>query len=160
MATDTAPRSRRNGSTLSVGLAGALLLGCGWSVTALGATSLISDCQEFSELLRQTDPPATELSIALVELPDGDAQPGLDKSLNAVGSASDSTTPLLYLSSRVTSMLRKVFDDEATNAHISTPPVAERDTKHGSLPTLEASELPDPADARPSFQRQMYRTDI
>jgi len=137
-----------------------LLLGCGWSVTAVGATSLVSDCQDFSDSLQQADPPATELSISLVDLPDRDDKLGLDKSLNAVGAASDTTAPFLYLTSRVTTILRDVFDDEATRADISTRPVAEMDTEHRSLLTLEASELSDPADTKPSFQRQMYRTDI
>ncbi|NOX68097.1 MAG: hypothetical protein GXP15_02840 [Gammaproteobacteria bacterium] len=177
MATVTAPRSRAIGSAVSrtVSLLGMLLLG--WSVTTLGASSLTINCQHFSDSSPRPEPPATEFSISLVDLPDRNTKLSLDKSLEVTGTASDSTAPFLYLASRVTSMLREVFNDDASSSDVtpgqkqwpqsaqskhdvSTPPVAESNSKRRSLPTLEASEFSAPVDTKPHFQRQMYRTDI
>ena len=74
-------------------------------------------------------------------------------------------------------MLREVFDDDYRNPDathwqklaqkngdaqqgIPAPPVAEGMTDRSSLPTLEESDVSDPSDTMPRFQRQMYRTDI
>lgn len=177
MATVTAPRSRVFGSAVSrtVGLTGMLLLG--WGITALGASNLAINGPDFSDSSQRAVPPATKLSISLVDLPDRNAELSLDRPLEVAGAVSDSTAPFLYLTSRVTSMLREVFADDVpasdathgqklwpqgrrSNHDVAAPPVAESSAEHRSLPTLDASEFSNPVDAKPHFQRQMYRTDI
>lgn len=167
MARDTALPSQDidamvSGST--VFLAAILLLGCGWSIAASGATNLAVSCQDFSDSLQSLDAPAPALSISLVDLQNSDAGLGLTEPLDAAGADSDATIPYLYLTSRVAAMLREVFADDARDGDakqgIPVPPVAEGKTDRSSSPTLVESDLADPSDTMPRFQRQMYRTDI
>ena len=179
MATDTALPSQNIGATVSsaVGFAASVVLGCGWSIAASAATNLVVNCQEFGDSLQSLDAPASELSISLVDLPDNDADLGLAEPLDTAGANSDSTVPYLYLTPRVAAMLREVFDDDARNDDatlwqelaqengggkqgIPVPPVAEGNSDRSTLPTLDETDLSDPSEAMPRFQRQMYRTDI
>lgn len=179
MATDTALSSKDLGATVSatVGLAAIALLGCGWSIAASGATNLVAHCDDFGDTLPSLDTPASELSISLVDLANNDADLGLAEPLHAAGVVADSTVPYLYLTSRVAAMLREVFDDDARGGNathwqkleqengsakqgVAAPPVAEGNADRLSLPTLEETDLSDPSDTMPRFQRQMYRTDI
>jgi len=179
IATDTALPARDIGPRASgaVGLAGILLLGCGWSVTALGATSLLVDCQDIGRSLQRLEAPAIELSISLVDLPDNNTNLGLAEPIDAAGAAPNATVPYLYLTSRVESMLREVFADDApdqdetrwqeidqqdsgTKHDTAVPPVAEGHAEHPSLPALRETELSDTINMMPRFQRPMYRTDI
>lgn len=167
MARDTALPSQDIGAMVSgstLFLVAILLLGCGWSIAASGATNITVSCQDFGDTLQSLDAPALELSISLVDLPNSDAGLGLAKPLDAAGANSDATVPYLYLTSRVAAMLREVFDDDEYDRDAkqgnSAPPVAEGKTNRSSLPTLEESDLADPSDTMPRFQRPMYRTDI
>jgi len=179
MATDTALPARDIGprASGSVGLAGILLLGCGWSVTAMGATSLLVDCQDIGQSLQGLEAPAIALSISLVDLPANNTSLGLAEPIDAAGAAPNATVPYLYLTSRVESMLREVFADDApdqdetrwqeldqqdsgTKQDTAVPPVAEGHAEHPSLPALRETELSDTINMMPRFQRPMYRTDI
>lgn len=177
MATDTALPSQNIGAMVSsaAGLAAIALLGCGWSIAAAGATNLIVNCQDFGGTLQSLDAPASELSISLVDMPNNDANLGLETPRDA--DVANATVPYLYLTSRVAAMLREIFDDDARDGDathwqeieqeigagkqaIPAPPVAEGNTDRSSLPTLEETGLSAPSDTMPRFQRQMYRTDI
>jgi len=163
----------------AIGLASALLLVCGWNAAALGATGPASDCQELSKSLKSLETPVIELSFTLVDLPETDVELGLvtpSEPIRAVDSTADSTAPYLFLTPRVASMLREVFDDasdkEVSELVLTTPssvgsrkesvlpPVAEGTSGQSPLTTLEEIELSTPVQAIPRFQRPMYRTDI
>jgi len=161
----------------ATGLAGVLLLVCGWSATALAATSPTSNCWEISRNLQSLETPVVELSIMLVDLPEAEVEMGLIDAREPIGSiGSDSTAPLLFLTPRVASMLREVFDDvndaeandgqavRPANADLkrdsTLPPIAEGSTDQSSLPSLEDAESPPRIQTIPRFQRPMYRTDI
>jgi|GEM_PF-4824972 len=163
----------------ATGLAGILMLVCGWSATALAATGPNNNCQEISKNLRSLETPVVELSITLVDLPGTDVEMGMinvREPIGSSGTASDSTAPLLFLTPRVVSMLREIFDDvsdaETRDGPIGAPaivsprrestlpPIAEGNTDQSLLPSLEEAAVPTPIQAIPRFQRPMYRTDI
>ena len=156
---------------------GSVLLGCGVTVTALGATQLVGNCNDISVSLTSLDTPAAALSVTLVDLPGNDAQLGLAEPMDEDERTSTATVPFLYLTPRVESMLREVFDDEKrdedavnwqaessaiggskTNAPL--PPIAEGNTDQKHLPGLHESDLSNADETIPHFQRPMYRTDI
>lgn len=158
-------------------VSGIVMLVCGWSAAALGATGSNGNCQDISNNLKSLQIPAVELSITLVDLPDTSVELGLLEPkgpVDAVESTSDSTAPLLFLTPRVASMLREVFedmnvlDDETVGTAANNvgkrettfPPIAEGSADKSLLPILEDSESRAPEQTIPRFQRPMYRTDI
>jgi hypothetical protein len=162
----------------AVGLAGVLLIGAAWSVSANSAAHSIADCTEACENLQDLGTPTAELLIKLVDWPSENSDMGLTENLEPAESSNDSSVPFLYLTPRVESILSGVFDAESTDSDSiisdsqerrdaeeigdsSFPPVAEENADRSSLPGLEESEISkEDVRAIPRFQRHMYRTDI
>ena len=154
---------------------GVLLLGCGWSVSTLGATYLQEeDCNEVIDVLQGTETALIALSIDRVDLPGDADELDLVESLNTA----ESTVPVLYLTPRVASILRNVFYENSADADAleqtpdpnaivdaqrdsPLPPLAEGSADRQTFPRLEESEFSkESAPTLPRFQRTMYRTDI
>ena len=96
----------------AAGLAGILLLGAAWSVSANGATNSIADLADAYENLQDLKAPNAELLINLVDLPGGNSDLGLTETLEPAEPSIDSSVPFLYLTPRVESILNGVFDAE------------------------------------------------
>ena len=158
-------------------LAGIVLLGCTVTVTALGATQSAENCKDISISLKSLDTPEAGLSITLVDLPSNDAELGLVEPLDADEIASTATVPFLFLTPRVESMLREVFDDETPNENAVNrrseshtmggatrvaplPRIAEGSTDQPHLSSLQETDITAADESIPRFQHSMYRTDI
>ena len=145
------------------------------ATTALGATSPTTACDRTTDL-QSLEVPVSELSASVVGyITDED-----EESLTVLPAQGDSTVPILNLAPRVAVILQDVFSAVAINA----PPIDSPDTD--SLITIDAphqddspkspvagdagqadsSRLSDTdsaieeADAIPSVQRKIFRTDI
>jgi hypothetical protein len=156
-------------------LAGILLVGAAWSMSANSAANSIADSYEKHQNL---DTPTIELLIDLVDLPSDKSDLGLTETLEPAEPSGDSSVPFLYLTPRVESMLSGVFDEESTDSHSIIadsqdrsdteeigdspfPPIAEGNADRSTLPGLEETEISkDDVRAMPRFQHHMYRTDI
>jgi len=162
----------------AAGLAGILLIGAAWSVSANGAANSIADHANAYENLQDLKAPNAQLLINLVDLPGDNSDLGLSETLEPTEASIDSSVPFLYLTPRVESILSGVFDAETTDfdeifsasqerrdaeaiGDSSFPPIAEGNADRSSLPGLEESEI-SKEDVRemPRFQHHMYRTDI
>ena len=75
----------------------------------------------------------------------------------------DSVAPVLYLTPRVTNILRDVFGTAAEELPLETPEQPSSSPVAGSEDPSDAVEPADAGNATrdlPRFQRQMFRTDI
>ncbi len=140
-------------------LSAALML----SATALAASSTVVPCDQISRNLKSLEVPVDALTVNAVEHIPTDRH-AVDP--NASGAAShlpDAEAPILYLTPRVTNILRDVFGaaTEELPAEIPKQP--------SSSPLADSEELADytePVDAvnetndLPHYQRQMFRKDI
>jgi len=152
------------GTRTMAGITGAVLL-CVVSAGAFGATNLV-DCQEFGHGPQGHATATAPFTISLVDLPGKENELGLTESIDAVEAAaeSESSAPFLYLTPRVATMFREVFEEEAIDNNSSrkpsSPPVAKGNSEKSALQNLEEADLNDADDARPRFRYRMYRTDI
>jgi hypothetical protein len=140
-------------SGLSV-LAAVLML----SATAHAASSFIVPCDQVGRDLKSLAVPVDALTVDVV-----DHIPTNPDAIDEQSAITDSVAPVLYLTPRVTNILRDVFGMTAeeltqqTPQHPSSSPLAGSDKKSAASDAadaaVETSELPRP-------QQQMLRTDI
>lgn len=151
-----------------------LLLSFTLGHVSFAATDNYVDCDRLAADLRSLDVPSTELPLAVERAADGNAD-----DLTAVRdedlARSDVIAPVLLLTPRVATILRKVFDTELQQVDEEDAPATRTDKPRAATPPLVnapsaampedplASENGTDANANqyvPRFQRQMYRTDI
>ena len=145
-------------SGLSV-LAAALLL----SVTAHAASSSHSPCDQVGGDLKSLEVPVDALTVDVVDHTPEDPVTADPDALDEQTAITDAVAPVLYLTPRVTNILRDVFGTAAQVPPQPAPeqpassPVADSD---GKALTEEPAEKADETRDLPRFQRQMFRTDI
>ncbi len=153
-----APKAHR-----TAGITSTVLL-CVVSAGAFGATNSLVDCQEFGHHSHGLATADTQFTISLVDLPGKENELGLAEPIDAVDASTESTAPFLYLTPRVATMLREVFEEDAIDSvssrKPSLPPVAKGNSEESALQNLEESDLIDADDTRTRFRYRMYRTDI
>jgi hypothetical protein len=142
-------------------LAATAVLSAGWSTTALGATSSLVPCDQVARDLTSLNVAVETLSVDLVDHVITEPKPGSFESIETNSDTTDTMAPLLYLTPRVATILRDVFEPAAVNQtldsdeELQTSPVAE---------SIEETRSVDAEDEQvislPRFQRQMFRTDI
>lgn len=152
-----------------VALATAIVLLSGWSANASGAATTEIECDTMVRDIRTLDVPMETLSAHPVDHVTIDAGQPEDSLLDASSATSETAAPFLYLTPRVASVLRDVFEAsqpvDATEKTIgvSSSPVAEFDGVFDVSKILDESD-PEPLvedEIRlPQFQQQMFRTDI
>ncbi len=155
-------------------IAVALLLGSAWSTPLLAAANAALDCDKLARGLRNLDTPVEVLAVTNVD--HGTVDQTASKSAPAESAASelqvntdDAATPFLYLSPRVASLSRNVFEagryslaPNQTQSSLPSSPVADSESAPAGAEELDdASPLAtEEKFSLPLFQREMYRTDI
>ena len=135
-------------------LAAALML----SAPAQAANNLVNPCDQVGRDLQSLEVPVDELTVDVVDHATTDAV-----TLDEQAADADPVAPILYLTPRVTNILRDVFGttpEELPRAEPEQPsssPVADSDEKSD---TVEAAGAVDESNALSRFQQQMLRTDI
>jgi len=158
---DSSYSTRDSAKSGFVALAATLLLSAGWITTALGATSSLVECDRIARDLTSLDVAVAALSVDLVDLVTTELKPGSFESVETESDTTDAMAPLLYLTPRVATMLRDVFEPAAesqpldSGKDLQTSPVAESFEETRSANTDDENEID-----LPRFQRQMFRTDI
>ena len=144
-----------------VALAATLALSAGWTTAALGATSSLVPCDQVARDLTSLDVTVAALSVDLVDHVTTEPKPGSFESIDANSDTTDTMAPLLYLTPRVASILRDVFEPATaiqpldSDEDLQTSPVAESVDESRSAAAEDENEI-----NLPRFQRQMFRTDI
>ena len=133
------------------------------AATAQAASSTVVPCDQVGRELKSLVVPVNALTVDRVDhtpIDTGRAEPDAIDERSAV---TDSVAPILYLTPRVTSIVRDVFGmttvelPQESQVPRSPSPVADSD---------QASDAVEPADANtessdlPRFQQRMFRTDI
>jgi len=139
-------------------LAAALML----SAPAQAANNLVNPCDQVGRDLKSLEVPVDELTVDMVDHATTDAAELDEQSADA-----DPVAPILYLTPRVTNILRDVFGTtpealpqelpSAKPEQPSSSPVADSDEKSD---TVEPADAVDETNALSRFQQQMLRTDI
>ena len=148
-----------------------LIAAVGWGASALGATTNKADCDPQVRPAEVIESPLAALSIIPVDHPSIEVENSTIGELEADQAGGDRATPYLYLTPRVASVLRDIFDLAREDVELETDvqedsvssPLAEteEDTsankyRSESLPTPGVEEEHDLS----LLQRQMFRTDI
>lgn len=144
----------------------------GWSATALSATTTSVECDDLIRDLRSLEIPAEALSVTKVDHVSIEPISSDIELLDAQSASSETVAPFLFLTPRVASVLRDIFDishelwDRDVSSAPSSSPVAE---------TLDSERIPDISELLdqtdpgggadtaidlPLFQQRMFRTDI
>lgn len=149
------------------------------SPSAFAATDNFFDCDQLASELRSLEVPATVLPLETVDHGTASDAEQLSASLDSDLDTTDAVAPILLLTPRVATIMRKVFDanlledDSATEKKAEIPAATNRPTA-SSPPLVSAPAVPPANDSLtgesstdssnnqyvPRFQRQMYRTDI
>ena len=162
-------RLKGNTQLRLAGLAATLALCAGWSASAFGAATNHVECNDIARDLKSLQIPAEALSVSKVDHVSIEPITSDIDVLDAESASSETVAPFLFLTPRVASVLRDIFDvsrelpvEEATSETPSSP-VAESER----IPDLsELLDQTDPASASdneiilPRFQQRMFRTDI
>lgn len=148
-------------------IAATITLCAGWSSSALSATTTEIECDTLRDL-KSLDIPADELSARSVDHVSIGPDPSGIELLDAQDVPSETVAPFLYLTPRVASLLRDIFDatreirDQTGIRDFSSSPIAESDRDSDIFELLDE---PDQATVNdeidlPLFQQRMFRTDI
>ena len=155
------PSDRFRTLTVLISFAG---LTCG--ANAIAATPK-SDCVGLVSAQSRSESPVEALSVSPVDHVPVESAAGRMEEIEPDTENSDTAAPFLYLTPRVASVLRDIFDaareiGEDADETVSSP-VADTDKTHDKaevnqeiLPVLDADSDVD----LPFLQRQMFRTDI
>ena len=149
----------------AVALAATIALTALWSSNAFSRTQTDADCDSAVHGLKVLDAPAEILVLKNVDHVSIEADSSQLSNADIATMSSESATPVLFLTPRVASTLRDIFDtgQDPRAQDIQSSPVAEAE---------ESVVLPERADDAvlesqgedqvdlPLLQRQMYRTDI
>lgn len=140
-------------------LAACLLL----SSASFAASPSIVPCDQVGRDLKSLEVPATALTVDRVDHPPADPVAANPDAIDEQTAVTDSIAPILYLTPRVSSIVRDVFGTpseelpEQTPLQPSTSPVADTDQKAESV---ESADVENDSSDLPRFQQQMYRKDI
>ncbi len=144
-------------SGLSV-LAAALML----NATAFAASGSLDPCDQAARNLKSLEVPVAALTVDVV-----DHVPTDPAAIDEQSAIADPVAPILYLTPRVTNILRDVFGTTTEQLPLELP--NERPQQASSSPladsveksdAVEPAEVEDETSAMSRFQQQMYRTDI
>lgn len=162
---------KRKGHRKIAGLATIVALCAGWSGSTLAAATAPA-CDDLIRDLRGLEIPLETLSVTAVDHVSIEPIHADIELLDAQSASSETAAPFLFLTPRVASVLRDIFDvssapdEQDTGNETPSSPVAE---------TLESDRIPniselldqsDPAGSAndeinlPRFQQRMFRTDI
>lgn len=154
------------------GLTAILALCAGWSASALSATTTSIECDDLIRDLRSLEIPAEPLSVTKVEHVSIEPISSDIELLDAQSASSETAAPFLFLTPRVASVLRDIFDishelrDPDVNSEPSSSPIAETVDSERIPDISELLEQTDPGGTAdnainlPLFQQRMFRTDI
>ena len=150
---------------------------CGQS--ALAATDTLFDCDQLASELRSLEVPSIDLPLESVDHVPVDEADQLSATLESDISQTETVAPILRLTPRVATIMRKVFDanvlDDETETDVDSAVQADTNRPTASSPPLvNAPAAPQEESAIsgegntdasnnqyvPRYQRQMYRTDI
>ena len=92
------------------GLAATLALGAGWSASAFSATTTSVECDDLIRDLRSLEVPAATFSVTPVEHVSIEPIPSDIELLDAQSASSETAAPFLFLTPRVASVLRDIFE--------------------------------------------------
>lgn len=149
-----------------------IVLCAGWSASALSATTTSVECDDLIRDLRSLESPAEPLSATKVDLASAEPIAADIELLDARTAHSETAAPFLFLTPRVASVLRDIFDisqeiwDLDVNSEPSSSPVAETGDAELIPDISELLDQTDPAGSTenaidlPLFQQRMFRTDI
>jgi len=149
----------------------ALIAGVGWGASALGATTNKADCDAHVRPADVLESPLAALSITPVDHVSIEVENSTIDELETDQRATDRAAPYLYLTPRVVSVLRDIFDFARDDAELEidvvqdavSSPLAEAEDETGTT-NFRYKALPSPAADEqqdlPLLQRQMFRTDI
>ena len=138
-----------------------VVLCAGWSVSALSATTTDIDCDGVDRL-RALEIPAETYSVRAVDHAAVDTVPTSLDAIDTAEATSETAAPFLYLTPRVASVLRDIFDatGEVDDQEVSSSPIAESDTTSGISELIDNAEPAEVEITLPVFQQQMFRIDI
>jgi hypothetical protein len=142
-----------------VAVAAAIALCAGWSSSALSAATAVTGCDAI-DTLRTIELPVQALSVSTVDHVSIEPDPADIELLAVPDSVSETAAPLLFLTPRVASVLRGVFE---VSSEIQSSPLAESDRIPDIselLDQLDQSAVADDDVDLPLFQQRMFRTDI
>ncbi|GMR17246.1 MAG: hypothetical protein BMS9Abin32_317 [Gammaproteobacteria bacterium] len=142
--------------SLATTLAGIALLSTGWCAVAFGGTGELASCDQAEKELQSLTVPVSELSVVVVDHSDVTAA----EALQPQAGAGKSATPLLYLTPRVQTILRGMFDSDSGTLLADDAADAEAPLKPESAEKTAPVTLIDRVDEAPAYQQQMYRKDI
>jgi len=138
-----------------------VVLCVGWSVSALSATTTDIDCDGVDRL-RALEIPAETYSVRAVDHVAVDTVPSSLDAIDTAEATSETAAPFLYLTPRVASVLRDIFDatGEVDDQEVSSSPIAESDTTSDISALMDNAEPAEAEITLPVFQQQMFRIDI
>ncbi len=151
------------------GLAAIVTLCAGWSASALGATTTTTECDDLIRDLRGLEIPVEAFSVKTVDHVSIEPIPSDIELLDAQNASSETVAPFLFLTPRVASVLKDIFDvsralaDQDVSSETSSSPIAETDRIPDISELLDRSDPAGAADDAidlPRFQQRMFRTDI
>jgi hypothetical protein len=133
------------------------------SATAHAASSALVPCEQVGRDLKSLEVRVDSLSVDVVDHTPTVPVAANPNAIDEQSAVTDSLVPFLYLTPRVTSIVRDVFKTttkelpQETSEQPSSSPVAGSDGKSDDVEPADAgNETRD----LPRFQRQMFRTDI
>jgi hypothetical protein len=153
----------------AIAMAGFAALCAGWSASAVSATTTEVECDGISADLRTLETPLEAFTVRPVDHVSIDTDPTSNiASLDIAAASSESSAPFLYLTPRVASVLRNIFEatrefgDEDRRQDVSSSPIAESDSISDVMKLIDESSPAVPVETMnlPLFQQQMFRTDI
>ncbi len=145
-------------SGLSVVAAALMLI-----ATAQAASSSLVPCDQVGRDLKSLEVPVNSLTLAVVDTAPMNPVAADPDAIDEQTAVADSVAPPLYLTPRVTNILRDVFGTAAEELPLETPEQPSSSPVAGSEDPSDAVEPADAGNATrnlPRFQRQMFRTDI
>ncbi len=145
-------------SGLSVVAAALMLI-----ATAQAASSSLVPCDQVGRDLKSLEVPVNSLTLAVVDTAPMNPVAADPDAIDEQTAVTDSVAPVLYLTPRVTNILRDVFGTAAEELPLETPEQPSSSPVAGSEDPSDAVEPADAGNATrdlPRFQRQMFRTDI
>ena len=145
-------------SGLSVVAAALMLI-----ATAQAASSSLVPCDQVGRDLKSLEVPVNSLTLAVVDRAPMNPVAADPDAIDEQTAVTDSVAPVLYLTPRVTNILRDVFGTAAEELPLETPEQPSSSPVAGSEDPSDAVEPADAGNATrdlPRFQRQMFRTDI
>jgi hypothetical protein len=151
------------------GLAATLAMCAGWSASAFAAATTSVECDDMARDLKSLQIPVEALSVATVDHVSIEPISSDIEFLDAESASNETAAPFLFLTPRVASVLRDIFevsrelpDKEATTETPSSP-VAESERIPDISELLDQTDPASAADGEitlPRFQQRMFRTDI